>query len=261
MTAHHQRHFGCLPDKPDPRDKMLSARAALESPIARADQELRLLEMMGDHIRDQRTTPFCTGFSTAYLLEARRAVDGQPRVLVSPRALYQAGCQHEGIDYRNGCWNRAVVRAAFVRGAPREDRFPLTEDPARFGDEPDEYAQIEGFARAHGEYLRLDGAGEARVEFGLDQLQRARPFNIGMEATDAYQRCRDDRTVPAPRPEEFQGRGHSIFIGGFRDGGEAFASWSSWSRSHGDNGIVWLHRDWLASALTRDCWIAAEASA
>jgi len=243
----HSRSWGWRKEPVDHSERLAAPRL---SALPRLDEQLAMLELI-DHIRDQGSTGSCTGHSVAYAMEVRRALDGLPRVRVSPAGLYWQGRAYDGFaDTDEGAYNRSVVRAAVVVGAPLEDAWPL--DVARINERPDEQAEVAGYALAGGITERVTGGGDVRAEIALDAIQLLRPIVIGIEATDAYQRCRDDRTVPAPRADEFHGRGHSITILGYRNGGRDVASVSSWSKGHGADGIVWLDRGWLSSPLSSD---------
>lgn len=244
------RGLGHIPDAPDARDRLFSARLPVH-PV-RANEER--FDDLVKRVRDQQNTSSCVGNSGGSAIELRRALDGLPYTPISALDLYWNSRAVDGYQNEDaGAQIRSAARIAHSVGVASEAAWPFFE--SRVNLRPSMAADTDGVTRADGTYERIDGEGDERVEMVLDALQARAPVWFGTLVDERLMNALGPDTIPAPGMNDAILGGHAMVACGFSNHGERIRVLSSWSTSFGDGGFVWMAAEWFAYPGTSDIWV------
>lgn len=237
------RRLGYLPDPADPRDRMHAPRPGMTRITERR------MDLLVGHIRDQGQTASCVGQASVAGIELVQALEQQPVPRLSAAHAYWLARAQDGIQTEDeGSYIRSCVKALRKVGCCGETDWPL--DPARINERPGLTAEMSGIRFADITYQRVGGGAEGL----LDALQLGHPVVFGTNVGNAFMYWTGDDTLPAPKPTEVMLGGHAMLAAGFDRSGERVRVVNSWGRGYGDNGFLWMSRDWFDLPATNDLW-------
>ena len=244
------RALGWRRDRPDPRDKLFSARLASLGRRASTAATISLRSFISS-ILDQGDLPACVahaGFQAIRGSHIRQLSENMPISQARLRAML--GSRHYGHYFARAFYHetydnvgtelRLFFKACADWGFPPEELWPYDDDTspgAHFTREPSKEAQRAAFdQKGTVAYHRIGELGDARLD-AIDQaLSHGFMVTHGCMVTEAFCENRLDplRPLPPPGPGDIIAGGHAmVLVGRTPDG---YDECNSWNDSFGAGG-------------------------
>jgi C1A family cysteine protease len=250
MTAGPRRFYGCIPDRPDARDRLYQAPAPGPAGLpARVD-----LRPGCPAVYDQGELNSCTANAIAGALEFLQRKEGLPQMFVPSRLfIYYNERAMEGTEDEDaGAEIRDGIATVAQQGAPPETLWPY--DPGLVLSRPDARAYQVALEHTAILYLRLSqDLLDARA-----CLASGDPFVFGMTVYESFE---DEATVgrtgvvPLPAPGEAAVGRHAVLAVGYDDASARLIVRNSWGPAWGQGGYFTLPYAYVTdAALAADFW-------
>lgn len=244
-----KRYFGCLRDKPDPRDHKYTPSAAhLSSPPPRVD-----LRPQCPPVYDQTPLNSCTANATAAAIEFERMrLKLSPGYTPSRLFIYYNGRKLAGTVAQDaGMPLRDAIKCAAKQGDCPEPQWPY--DPAKVLDAPP--------AVCYSAAVKVGKLAYQALQQDLSHMKAClasgRPFVLaihvytGSETPEAKASC----TFPVPRQGETLVGTHAVMAVGYDDTQGHLIIRNSWGPKWGQGGHFFLPYGYAANpAHAGDLW-------
>jgi C1A family cysteine protease len=252
MSAPRRRtikRYGWIPDLPDRRDRMFTARPSLLGELPpRVD-----LGPLCPPVYDQGALGSCTANAIAGALQFDQAKQRQTDLFTPSRLfIYYNERTIEGtVDEDSGATLRDGIKSVARQGAPHEPVWPYVI--ARFRKKPSAAAYVDG--RRHQALLYQ------RVPRTLDQMRgclaEGYPFVLGFSVYESFESraVAKSGVMPMPGPAETLLGGHAVVAVGYDNDERRFLVRNSWGPAWGRAGYFTMPYDYLLDAgLSDDFW-------
>ena len=243
--------YGCLQDKPDPRDLAYGLFKTLPTPALSLDLSSGMPE-----IWDQGQIGSCTAHSTLAVYGWRVKNEGLRYVDMSRLFQYYDSRKLEGtIGTDSGATIRDSIKSLVTYGACPEAMWPY--DTTKFSVTPT--ADLYTNAKQH---LVLKYESVAQVELLIKQALTADgPIAFGISVYESFESSEAGKTglIPMPKDGEQRIGGHAIALVGYDDSTKLFKCRNSWGVDWGDKGYFYLPYEYLLDErLAQDFWVITE---
>jgi C1A family cysteine protease len=245
----HIKRYGWIPDLPDRRDRIFSARAATLGALPpRVD-----LRADAPPIYDQGHLGSCTAQAIAAALQFDQAKQKQSDVFTPSRLFiyYNERVIEGSVDEDTGAMLRDGIKAVAKQGGPHERLWPHLI--SRFRRKPSPAAYRDG--------ARHDAILYQRLRQSLDQLKGCLadgyPFVFGFSVYESFERPDVARTgaVPLPARGEALLGGHAVLAVGYDEAARRMIVRNSWGTAWGMRGYFTMPYEYLLdSGLSDDFW-------
>lgn len=247
--AEPQRHFGCIRDKPDPRDHAYAVPAEFLN--ARPKQvDLRPL---CPPVYDQRPLQSCTANAAAAAIQfERRRLKLKPDFIPSRLFIYYNERKMLGTEGQDGgAPLREAVKSLAKLGDCPEEGWPYAAP--KVNEAPPE--------RCYKDAVKYKDVHYARLIQDLAHLQAClasgRPFIFAFGVYESFDSpaAAGACMPPVPKPgEKFQGN-HAVMAVGYDDAGQRFILRNSWGPHWGQDGYFYLPYAYVTDPkLAGDFW-------
>jgi len=236
------RGLGYRPDKPDGRDRMLSALGLPEAPLDSVLYE----SLLPQRLR-QGGSQSCVAHAWAQAIQLDRILDGDAQApLPSRRAIYRWARDFDGGPIRDaGTYLRSAARAVTVHGIPPESVCPFELSKIN--------AEVPWAAYRAGHDAR-GPQGYYRISPGdLDGIRRAlsakKPVVFGLFVPRSFLALDGPATIDVSREPAVGG--HAVTAIGYDKSRVRIVNW--WTERWREGGCAWLTNELMAQAL--DVWV------
>ncbi|WP_295997146.1 C1 family peptidase [Rugamonas sp.] len=247
--AYTTKKFGWIPDLPDQRDIIYSARnEAMAAPPALVD-----LRSQCPPVYDQGQLGSCTangigGAVQFERLKQKAAPDFVPSrlfIYYNERVIEHTVQSDAGAQIRDG------IKTVAKQGDCAETEWPY--DVAKFAHKPS--------ASCYSDALKYKTIGYQRLSQNLSQMKQCvaagYPFVFGFTAYDSFESADVAKTgiVPMPGASEEVVGGHCMLVVGYDDAKQAFITRNSWGAGWGQAGYCMMPYAYLLdNNLASDFW-------
>jgi C1A family cysteine protease len=249
----NQINFGCLKDKPDPRDfKFLKTVHWTElSPID--------LRPFCPKVRSQGPIGSCTAFGTTQLFDFVRRKNNLVGWLPSPLFTYYSTRKLNNLENEDGGASmRDALKSTAKDGVAMERYWPYI--PSKFNENPPEDVWINAEKHQTLEYFRVNDFDKSAF---LGCLNDGYPFVFGMHLYTSFNSFQTVLggmvSMPDTEKEKIIG-GHCMMAVGWKkmeQGGvekEFLIVQNSWGENWGDGGFCYIPMEYVMSNDTFDFW-------
>jgi C1A family cysteine protease len=255
MMVQRQRHYGLIPDRPDPRDYLLHEHVALASvPTLPASVDLRTTGNLDDPVFEQGALGSCTANAIASaLMYVQRTTKLSANVTPARLAIYY--------------WERLIEGStAEDAGAELRDGLKVVAGKPGYVDEAEWPYDISRFAVAPGPTVVVDAARDRvtkylRVPISRDSMRQALaagfPVVVGFQVFNAIESAEVARTgvLPMPGPRDQPIAGHAVLLVGYDDRSGLWTCRNSWGPDWGQGGYFTVPYGYLDNpAYASDFW-------
>jgi C1A family cysteine protease len=246
-------NFGCLKDKPDPRDfKFLKTIHWTElSPID--------LRPLCPKVRSQGPIGSCTAFGTTQLFDFVRKKNNLVSWLPSPLFTYYSTRKLSNLENEDsGASIRDALKSTAKDGVAMERYWPYI--PSKFRENPPEDAWINAEKHQTLQYFRVNDFDKS--EF-LGCLNDGYPFVFGAILYSSFNSFQTVLTGVVPVPDKENEKvigGHCMLAVGWKkmeqDGKEKefLIVQNSWGENWGDHGYCYIPLEYVMTNDTFDFW-------
>jgi C1A family cysteine protease len=245
------KHYGWVPDLPDPRDFLYAAPAAtLQQLPAKAD-----LRAKCPAIYDQGQLGSCTANAIGGAFEFEQGnlklqewVPSRLFIYYNERAIEGTVGQDSGARIRDG------IKSVVNQGVCPETEWPYSVDLPVVTKKPS--------AKDYSDALQNKAVAYQKVTQNLNQMKgclaSGYPFVFGFTVYESFESPQVAKTgiVPMPDPNnESQVGGHAVMAVGYDDGQQCFIVRNSWGTGWGMNGYCTMPYAYLTdTAYSNDFW-------
>jgi C1A family cysteine protease len=239
--------YGWVPDKPDQRDFLYSAKRAVP-PTLPPSVDLRSKD---SPIEDQGHLGSCTANALAGALQFLELKDGLPLVDLSRLFIYyDERILENTVNSDSGAPIRDGIKTLASQGVCPEKMWPYVISKYRL--KPSQSCYKNGAQHLITSYYRILTTDEMRT-----CLADGFPFVFGFSVYASFESAQVAKTgvVPMPQPGEKQMGGHAVMAVGYDDSTSRFLIRNSWGTGWGMNGYFTIPYDYLANRnLSDDFW-------
>lgn len=228
------RHFGYLPDKPDPRDFDFLARLGGTVPLMARTENLDMLAKV-EAVLDQLTLGSCVVNAGLAAIRVKNALDGveHPKLGSRLTAYYmlRAYIGTEGED--SGGYVRDFFRACNRYGFAPESEYPY--DVKRFTDPPPpNFFRLAFDQKEPAVYSRVSSLGAQRIAELKAAIDDGMPIVGGALVGNDFLDWTGSIGIPCPLTTGGKAGGHAVYFAGYNQAG--LVGVNSWGRSWGESG-------------------------
>lgn len=249
IRQHQIKRMGWMPDLPDRRDFLFSARPHVLLP-SRVD-----LRPHCSPVQDQLDLGACTAFAIVGALEYLQRVRHRPSRQLSKQFLYyQERVIERTVKQDAGAQIRDGIKACAKIGVSMESLCRY--DTATFTRKPRAAAYVDAAKRTITAYKRIQTLHGVRTA-----LAAGTPVVFGFSVYDSFES--EDvalhGVVPMPKKNEPMIGGHAVLAVGYDDEKRMVLCRNSWSESWGIKGYFWLPYAYIMDRdLSDDFWAITE---
>jgi C1A family cysteine protease len=229
-----QMGTGYIPDTFDERDKVARVSLAVREETTNYDHSFL-------SVRNQGNEGTCVGFAAAAAKEYFDNVQRGTRDYLSPRFLYSLCKQNDGIPNEEGTYPRVACKMIQKYGIAYENDWPYAPYQQ---DTPSNLQEL--YERALPQkiitYARLWNTRDMVTSLIVNG-----PFIAGVIVTQGWytEKALNEGVIDATIPARSNDGGHAICITGYDVDKASFRVRNSWSERYGDDGYMWLPREWM----------------
>jgi C1A family cysteine protease len=234
--------MGYVPDVPSAADYLVRASIPVR-------EETILYDAFMMPVRNQGQEGTCVGFAYAAIKEFYDNVQRGTKTMLSPRFIYNLSKQFDGIPNEEGTYPRVALKMGQKFGISYEEDWPYKPHQK---DKPSKMEEL--FIRALPQrietYARLWNTRDMVASLLLNG-----PFVAGVIVTQGWysDEALEKGVIDASVRKKPNDGGHAIAITGYDVDNKSFRVKNSWSTQYGDNGYMWLPRDWMEEHCI-DAW-------
>lgn len=250
--------FGYLPDLEDRRDfNALTFRTYPEAIKDRVDHRNKVV------ILDQDALGSCVTHGTFGAIQLKHRLEGIPQPKLGNRLhAYWGARKYIGTeDWDSGSHIRDAFRFMNKVGYMPEDETVHGYDITKFREPPtpeEQRLMFDQKQKGEGqvEYIRVYETGEARREALMRLLSNDVIPVVGTDTTREFLNY-SGGILQKPKEGTPSTGGHAFYLCGYDE--DCVYGANSWSRFHGEDGILRLEWEYMYWARTRDIWGVAKA--
>jgi len=241
------RKYGCLKDKPDPRDHLMAA------PLnASALPERASLRQHVKHVLDQGPSSSCVANAYAQAITICEDMAGLEYDLPSRLYVYSCARALTGDErYDGGTQMRGGAKALQVMGAPPEAAWPF--DLSKVNEVPGLRPHMQAHPRRGGTYTRLAGTGDTLIAQCKASIADGYPFVFGTLVGEQFWNATGRDMMTRPLPSEQMGGGHALTAVAYDP--EGITVVNSWGDAWADQGFVRMSWDYITWSESYDFWV------
>ena len=241
------KHYGWIPQKPDPRDFKFKITPALTLP------PLVNLRSSFYYCYDQGELGSCVLNAAAGVIEYDLDKQGLLDMMPSRLFMYWNTRKMEGtVNQDSGCEIRDAVKSINQKGTCNEILWPYII--SKFTKKPScKCYKVALNDRA----VKYEAVNQTMTDM-KSCLVMGFPFIIGISVYDSFESDEVAKTgiVPMPKSSENLLGGHALVVVGYDDSKQWWIVRNSWGTKWGDNGYCYLPYQYLTNTdLSSDFWV------